>query len=452
MDGCGRPKIAFIGGGSYQWGPKLILDIALNENLRGALLTLHDINHEALEDMFSWAEKAVEAAGSDLKLEKTTQLERVLEGANFVILSISTGGLDSMTYDLEIPARYGIVQTVGDTVGPGGLFRALRNIPVVVEIARAMAECCPGAVMLNLTNPMSVLTRVVNKTTSVRCIGLCHELFSTLGMLSKMFEVPEEALSVRVAGINHFIWVTEVAVYGRSVTEEAFGRIAEGEAREIALEKAGGDPDPFINTWGIRSELCRLYGYLPAAGDRHVCEFLSGYLQDERERERLDLRITTIDTRHRQLAANRERVRRVINGEEPVEVERSREEISDIIASIWTGRDSINIVNLPNRGQISGLPRGAVVESYGAINGLGACGIAFGKLPSVIAAMVHPHVFNQEVIVEAGLSGNKELASRAFANDPLTGHHCDSKSMFEEMFEAHSGYLTQFRTAARPNI
>ncbi len=452
MDGCGGPKIAFIGGGSYQWGPKLILDIALNENLRGGLLTLHDINREALEDMFSWAEKAVEAAGSDLRLEKAAQLEQALEGADFVILSISTGGLEAMTHDLEIPARYGVVQTVGDTVGPGGLFRALRNIPVVVGIARAMEECCPDALMLNLTNPMTVLTRAVNKATSVRCVGLCHELFSTLGMLSEMFEVPEEALSVRVAGINHFIWVTGVAVYGRNITEEAFRRIAEGEARGIALEKAGGNPDPFINTWGIRSELCRLYGYLPAAGDRHVCEFVPGYLYYERERERLDLRLTTIDTRREHLAANRERVRRVINGEEPVEVERSREEISDIIASIWTGEDSINIVNLPNRGQISGLPRGAVVETYGAINGLGACGIAFGELPSVIAAMIYPHVFNQETIVHAGLSGDKELAFRAFANDPLIGHHPDSRSMFEEMFEAHSGYLTQFRTAARPNV
>ena len=129
---------------------------------------------------------------------------------------------------------------------------------MVVGIARAMEEWCPNAVMLNLTNPMTTLTRAVTRATSVRCIGLCHELFSTLGMLSGMFDVPEEALSVRVAGVNHFIWLTGVSVGGRDVTEEAFRRIAHGEARDAALARAGDDLDPFINTWGIRSELCRL--------------------------------------------------------------------------------------------------------------------------------------------------------------------------------------------------
>ena len=199
-----------------------------------------------------------------------------------MVLSISTGGLDATALDLEIPARYGVVQTVGDTVGPGGLFSGLRNIPVVVEIARAMEEYCADAVLLNLTNPLTVLTRAVSKATSIVSVGLCHELFSTLGMLSTMFEVPEESINVRVAGVNHFIWVTEVAVRGRDVTGEAFRRISGGEAREISLSDAEGDTDPFTNTWGFRTELCRLYGYLPAAGDRHVCEFLPGYLRDEK--------------------------------------------------------------------------------------------------------------------------------------------------------------------------
>jgi len=450
VDDGGGPKIAVVGGGSYQWVPKIILDVALNEDLRGSRLTLHDINPEALDDLFRWGNKAKEVAKSDLVLEKTERLDEALEGADFVVLSISTGGLESMAHDLEIPARHGVVQTVGDTVGPGGLFRALRNIPVVVDIARAMEEQCPDAIMLNLTNPMTTLTRAITRATSVRCIGLCHELFSTLGMLSSMFDVPEEALSVRVAGVNHFIWATDVSVHGRDVTEEAFRRIADGEARDAALASAGDDPDPFINTWGIRSELCRLYGYLPAAGDRHICEFLSGYLQDERERERLDLRVTTIDVRRERLAADRRRIRRMISGEEPIRIERSREEISDIMAANWTGEGSVNIVNLPNTGQVRSLPYGAVVETYGVVNGMGASGVAFGDLPSPVAALVYPHVFNQETIVQAGLTGDKELAFRAFVNDPLVGGHSQARDLFEEMFEAHSGYLPQFESASQP--
>jgi alpha-galactosidase/6-phospho-beta-glucosidase family protein len=445
------PKIAVVGGGSYQWGPKIMQDVALNEDLRGSLLTLHDIDQEALDDLYRWGKKMRVLAGADLALEKTGDLGEALSGAHFVVLCISTGGLDAMAHDVEIPARYGVVQTVGDTVGPGGLFRALRNIPVVVDIARVMEERCPDAVMLNLTNPMTTLTRAVSKTTQVRCIGLCHEIFGTLAMLSRMFDVAEEALDVGVAGVNHFIWITRVAVRGDDVTREAFRRIADGEAREIALEGAGGDPDSFINTWGFRTELCRIYGYLPAAGDRHLCEFVPGYLADERERERLDLRVTTIEVRRRRLVEARERIRRMIDGAEPIVLKRSREEISDIIAAMATGKNSVNIVNLPNDGQIRDLPTDAVVETYGAISGLGASGVAFGELPAPIAALVHPHVLNQETIVEAGLEGDKDLAFEAFVNDPLVSHRPEARTMFEEMFEAHSRYLPQFDKSAGSN-
>jgi alpha-galactosidase/6-phospho-beta-glucosidase family protein len=444
VEGRGGPKIAFVGGGSYQWGPKIILDVALNEELRGGSLVLHDINCEALGDLYEWGTRALAVTQADLKLEKTLRLEEALKGADFVVLSISTGGLDATALDLEIPARYGVVQTVGDTVGPGGLFRGLRNIPVIGEIARAMEEYCPDAVLLNLTNPLTVLTRAVSKATSIRAVGLCHELFSTLGMLSKMFDLPEEAINVRVAGVNHFIWVTDVSVHGRDVTEEAFRRISGGEARELSLSDAAGDTDPFTNTWGFRTELCRLYGYLAAAGDRHVCEFLPGYLRDEKERERLDLRVTTVDVRRERLATDRERVRRMIRGEETIPTGRSREEISDIMAAMWSGEDSVNIVNLPNAGQVRDLPLGVVVETYGALNGTGASGIVFGELPPPIAALVHPHVFNQEAIVQAGLTGDTNLAFRAFLNDPLVGSGPDARKMFEEMFEAQREYLPQF--------
>jgi alpha-galactosidase len=263
-------------------------------------------------------------------------------------------------------------------------------------------------------------------------------------MLSKMFDVPEEAINVRVAGVNHFIWVTDLSVHGRDVTGEAFRRISGGEAREISLSDAAGDTDPFTNTWGFRTELCRLYGYLPAAGDRHVCEFLPGYLRDEKERERLDLRVTTVDVRRERLAADRKSVRRMVRGDEPIPTGRSREEISDIMAAMWTGEDSVNIVNLPNAGQVRDLPLGAVVETYGALNGAGASGIVFGELPPPVAALVHPHVFNQEAIAQAGLTGDADLTFRAFLNDPLVGSGPDARKMFDEMFEAQKEYLPQF--------
>ena len=443
MDG-GGPKVVIVGGGSYQWGPKLVLDVAMSGHLRGGKLTLHDTDPEALDDVFRWGERAVGLAGSDLELEKSGRLDEALRGADFVVLSISTGGLEAMAHDLEIPEGYGVVQTVGDTVGPGGIFRALRNIPVVVGIAHEMERLCPDAVLLNLTNPLTALTRAVTKTTSVRTVGLCHELFGTLEVLAEEFEVPEDRLDVEVAGVNHFIWITRVAAGGRDVTEEARRRVTKGNVRDAVLEKVGDDPDPFVNTWGFRTEMCRLYGHLPAAGDRHLCEFLPSYLEDGDERERLDLRRTTIGDRKKKLVADRELVRRQADGEEEIEIRRSREEISDVIGAVHTGRRSVNIANIPNDGQVDNLPRGAVVETYAAIDGLGARGVSFGRLPAPIENLVRPHAVNQEMTVEAALKGDKELAARAFVTDPLVSHQPGARRMFEDLFEAHASLLPQF--------
>src|SRR5256885_13674582 len=154
-----RTRICFIGGGSYNWMPKLLGDLALTPDVEGSIV-LHDVNPSALEDIQRFGRKATAQAGANFNIETTTDLDRALDGAEFVVVTITTGGLDTMALDLEIPERYGIYQSVGDTVGPGGLSRALRNVPVMVGIAQAMQRYCPDAWMLNLTNPLTVLNRV----------------------------------------------------------------------------------------------------------------------------------------------------------------------------------------------------------------------------------------------------------------------------------------------------
>src|SRR5262249_6410983 len=153
-----RTRICFVGGGSYNWMPKLLADLALTPDLEGTIV-LHDLSARALEDISQYGRKAFASVGSNFNIETTTDLDRGLDGADFVVVTITTGGLDTMALDLAIPERYGIYQSVGDTVGPGGLSRALRNVPVMVRIARAMERRCPDAWILNLTNPMTVLTR-----------------------------------------------------------------------------------------------------------------------------------------------------------------------------------------------------------------------------------------------------------------------------------------------------
>ena len=254
--GGGGPKVVIVGGGGYRWGPKLVLDVAASGHLRGGKLTVYDTGAEALDDAFRWGERAVGLAGSGLKVEKAGRLDEALRGADFVVLSISTGGLEAMAHDLEIPDGYGVVQTVGDTVGPGGIFRALRNIPVVVGIAREMEGLCPDAVLLNLTNPLTALTRAVTKTTSVRTIGLCHELFGTLEVLAEEFGVPEHRLEVEAAGVNHYIWIRRVvAAGGRDVTGET-RQVTEGKVRDAVLERVAEDPATRSSTAGASGRGC----------------------------------------------------------------------------------------------------------------------------------------------------------------------------------------------------
>src|ERR1700716_3783008 len=209
-------RICFIGGGSYNWMPKLLGDLALTPQLEGTVV-LHDIHQTALDDTQRYGRKAMARSGSNFTIDTTTDLERGLDGADFVVITITTGGLETMSLDLDIPAKYGIYQSVGDTVGPGGLSRALRNAPVMVGIAQAMQRHCPDAWMLNLTNPMTVLTRVVGLTAPrLKVVGLCHELFGVRGGLIRMFGGGVQDFEFRVAGVNHLIWLLDMTIKSKN--------------------------------------------------------------------------------------------------------------------------------------------------------------------------------------------------------------------------------------------
>src|SRR3954451_8020402 len=209
-----KTRICFVGGGSYQWTPKLLTDIALTKDLSGTIV-LHDIAPEPMEVMQRLGQKIMAAAGADFVFETSSNLEEALKDAEFVIVTITTGRLEAMRKDRDIPLRYGIYQSVGDTVGPGGLSRAVRNIPVFLDIARTMENVCPDAWMLNLTNPLTALTRTVTKKTSIKAMGLCHELQGVRGGMIRMFGGDVEDFDMKVAGINHLIWLLDLKIKGR---------------------------------------------------------------------------------------------------------------------------------------------------------------------------------------------------------------------------------------------
>jgi alpha-galactosidase len=442
-----RTRICFIGGGSYNWMPKLLGDLALTPELEGTVV-LHDINPTALDDIQRYGRKAMSSTGSNFDIDTTTDLERGLDGADFVVITITTGGLETMGVDLDIPEKYGIYQSVGDTVGPGGLSRALRNVPVMASIAQTMDRVCPNAWMLNLTNPLTVLTRVVGMTAPrIKAMGLCHELFGVRGGLMRMFGGSVEDFEMRVAGVNHLIWLLDMTIRGQDGLQMVRDFVTEGRAVPMPPGR-GAWHEPFVDRWKLKLQLFDVYGALPAAGDRHLAEFFPYFLTEATGRgEDFGVLLTTIPDRRQQVASARSAVHAAIAGEFP-SLTRSPEATADIVSAVANGRSMRTIVNLPNTGQIDNLPRGAVVETLAEITSAGAQPLTVGAVPPGVLSTLQPHVVNQEMIAVAALEGDRQLALQAMVNDPLVPSLEIARKMLDELIEAHAEYLPQFKRRA----
>ena len=440
-------RIVIVGAGSYKWGPLIVRDLVVAPGLCGSTIVMHDIDPEALDLVFALGTKIVEDNDLPFALEKALRLEEALRGADFVILTISTGGLEAMRHDLEIPGRHGVFQSVGDTVGPGGLARALRNIPVVVDVAREMERVCPDAWLLNYTNPMTTLCRAVARTTAVPVIGLCHEFTGVMDRLRLWFDVEDRSeIRARVGGINHFTWITELTVRGR----DAFPELQEFARQALAARDQLDGLDFSRSTVDhnmVKASLFRVFGAFPAAGDRHLAEFFPLFLTESADKGRqYGVMLTTIEERYRWLDESKSLLQAVLSGggEAKRFLQPSGEAVAPLISAVVNGERYVGVLNLPNQGQILNLPAEVVVETYGLADAAGARGLAFGTLPPGIHNLVHTHVINQEMIVEAALSGNKNLALRALLNDPLVREFDGAERMLDQMLMANRQYLPQF--------
>jgi len=434
-------RICIVGGGSYNWGPTLLTDLAVTSGIAGTVV-LHDTDPAATEDLRRLGETIVAATGAELKIEPCPDLRESLTGADVVVVTITTGGLEATRRDIEIPARYGIEQTVGDTVGPGGLARALRNIPVLVDLAKTMEAVCPDAWLLNLTNPMSALVRAVADTTRIKTVGLCHEVFGVRRAFAAIMGVERRHVELVVAGVNHLIWLLDARVGERDAMAELRAYLAAGE--DLPLKPVDGEHMlPFQDRWQVKLALLDAYGALPAAGDRHLAEFFPYFLADGRGPS-FGVLPTTVEHRVTIRENARAQVRRWVDGTDPLPMARSEEEVADIVAAVASGGVHRAVVNLPNAGQIDNLPRGAVVETMGTIGPTGAHGVAVGDLPPGMLGTVLPHALNQGLIVQAALIGDRALALRALLNDPLTRDLRTAPRMLDDLLEAHAAHLPRF--------
>ena len=446
-------QVTIIGGGSYQWGPELMADLFGTPALSGMHLVLQDINPGPLPKMEALAHKLIAVLDARATVAVTTDQKAALDGADFVIVCISTGGFRSMAVDLDVPAAHGITQTVGDSVGPGGINRSLRNVPVLVGIGHDMEQICPDAWLFNITNPMTTLTRSVCRETSIKTVGLCHEVGNFTMDLAIALRKPWEAVRPSVTGVNHFPVLTALTVDGedgfailRDLVEEVGGlaSLAPQPGREEAEKFSKLD---FARRHMLKLNLLDRWGTFPAAGDRHIAEFHSFALTPESDwGGAYNIELSPISRREKNAADDIAHVDAWLAGTRDLQTWQSGELPAPMIEAMLTGVPFEAPVNIPNTGQAPDLPDDVVVESICVIDGDGIRGREVSHLPAPYAEIVRRHVATQELTVEAALRGDRKLAAQAFALDPLAGRGDlgDIDAMVDELLAGTAEWLPQF--------
>ena len=447
-------KIAYIGGGSQGWAWKLMADLALCDKISGTVL-LYDINSDAAAKNEIIGNKFNDAEGSVSRWEYKAckSIKTALSGADFVIISILPGSFDEMESDVHTPEKYGIYQSVGDTSGPGGIIRALRTIPMYEEFAKAIEKYCPDAWVINYTNPMTICTETLYKVfPKIKAFGCCHEVFGTQKLLLSILEEelgiiePDRSkIRTNVVGVNHFTWLTS-AKYHNTDLFPLYRKFAE---KYYKTGYTKGKDDNWMNNSfqcceKVKIDLFRRFGYIAAAGDRHLAEFCPGswYLKDPETVKEWGFGLTTVPWRKGALKERLEKSERLINGSEQVKAEPSGEEgVAQICALLGLG-DLVTNVNIPNVGQIPNLPAGAVVETNAHFTSDSLTPLFAGNIPEPIYPMISRISGEQQLAVRAGLERNLNMAFEAFVTDPLvTCSLGDSKKLFNEMIENTSKYI-----------
>ncbi|UCH56773.1 MAG: alpha-glucosidase/alpha-galactosidase [Candidatus Bathyarchaeota archaeon] len=436
-------KIVIIGAGSHVFTRNLVTDFLSYPELRDSTISLMDIDDEKLGLVTDFTRKVVDQHEFDTEVESTKDRRTALEGADYVVLSIRVGGFEANRLDLEIPARYGVVQGVGDTIGPGGVFYGLRHIPVILDICRDMEDLCPDAWLLNYTNPMAMICWAVNDHTSIRNVGLCHSVQGTASELARYLGAPLDEIYHWVAGINHMAWFLELRWKG----EDAYPLLRE-RLKDPAVYSG---PDAH---WAgpdiVRVEVFKAFGYFPTESSQHMSEYVPYFRKrpELMERFKLRYRIDAQEEMMERRARSEEKMRRQVAGDDTIPIERSTEYCSYIIHSMETGVPRRVNVNVRNKGLITNLPAACCVEVPCLVDKGGVQPCYVGDLPPQCAALNRTNINVQELGVLAALERNRDLVFQALLVDPLTSAMLtinETRSMVDEMFEAEERYLEGFR-------
>jgi len=436
-------KIVIIGAGSHVFSRNLITDFLSYPELRNSTITLMDIDRERLSLIKAFAEKLVSQHKFETRIESTTDRQEALKDANYVIVSIRVGGFEANRPDLEIPARYGIKQAVGDTIGPGGVFYGLRHIPVLLDICHDMEDICRDAWLINYTNPMAIICWAMNDYSRIKNVGLCHSVQGTAGELARYLGAPIDEISYWVAGINHMAWFLELKWRGK----DAYPLLRE------KFEDPGLYSRPDAHWAGpdiVRVEIFKAFGYFNTESSQHMSEYVPYFRKRPElfERFKLAFRIDTMKDMGERRERQEDEIRRTVSSDEEISIHRSREYCSYIIHSIETGMPRRINANVKNKRLITNLPQGCCVEVPSLVdkNGIHPCYV--GELPPQCAALNRTNTNVQELGVSAAVEKDKTMAYQAILLDPLTSAMLtldETRSMVDEMFKAEARYLKDFK-------
>lgn len=441
-------KIAYIGGGSREWARKLMFDLALCPDLTGEI-ALYDIDPESAhlnEQLGNWLQ-GQPGVVSSWHYCVAESLPAALQGADFVIISIQPGSLEIMAAEIAIAERYGLFFPVGDTSGAPGLVRGLRSAAIYQGFARAIAEICPAAWVINYTNPMAICTRTLTRVApGLKVFGCCHEVFAVQKMLAglvRQYWAPEAEISrddirVNVLGINHFTWFDRITWEGKDLFELLAHHLEQpGTLRPYTQAEVESWNDWFKSVHQVKFRLLQRFGILAAAGDRHLVEFLPGFIHSPETLFQLGVIRTPVEWRIGRWQAAPQKTRALLSGQTPLELQPSGEEGVRQIKALAGLGDLVTNVNLKNQGQIANLPRDVVVETNALFSRDEIRPLAAGALPAGLTPLIAQHSANQELIIEAALRRDKDLAFQAIYNDPTNSLTIDQAwQMFTEMLEA----------------
>ncbi len=464
------PKIVVLGAGSAIFGLGAMATLIKAPRLKRAELCLVDINEQGLETMTALAEKMNQAWDAGMTIRSSTDRRDLLPGADFVIVSVQVGQREAVwEMDWQIPLRHGVHQPYAENGGPGSIAHTFRNLPVILAIARDMEELCPDAWYINLVNPLIRLTLGVHRYTTIKVLGLCHQLLWGYAMAGAILadrygiQVPEnfnvhtdadnlpyfipvaragyEHLDIKAAGINHFSWIVDIR--DKHTGEDLYPELRE---RWLGGYRSSFEP--------LTREMFAIFGLMPTPGDSHLCEFLP-FVADPITKpwEKYHLRLQSWEGNRRRRAQRWALAQSLLSDETPIEEMRNmwqfnilEEPVAEMIEALTFNDNAyFEQLNIPNSdGLIPNLPKDAIIEVPGVLSGFGIQGLGFPPLPEGIAALCRRELELSSLVVDAGVTGDRQLALQALLLDPMVTDIDTARAILNDFLVEFADYLPQF--------